>query len=943
MGHDHSETLIHEIFRAQSEKDPEGTALRYGNETITYSALEARAAQLAVGLVARGIGSGSTVGLHMDRSIDWVVGILGVLKTNAAVVPLPASNPEGWLRDILAFSSLDLVVDQGQGVPDPRPPTDVVSFSGLLAEVGFTFEKPASEIETGDPQQPAFVLCSSGSTGRPKMIVRSHDSFFHRFRWTWGEHPFGPGEVCCQKAHMTTTHSVYELLEPLLVGVPVVIIPDEAVRNLEVFWRLIRENGVTRLLIVPSALRASLDVPGFSAPPMNVLVIMGEYLNTRLAERTLKAFPEDTKVFSIYGSTEASSTLVCDVRKYLRPSEELPLGVPISSDVRPLVLDRDSATVEPGGEGRLFMAGTALFQEYFKDPEMTEEAFSEFPDVPSPVYDTKDQVRLSTSGEIQYVGRVDDTVKIRGFRVDLPEVERGLLLHPDVGQAIALATDQLGEGTSLIGFYTPNTIHRSEVAATLRQHLPSYMVPSFLVGLESFPLTASAKVDRIKLLERFAQRADVPVSDSGLTTTEEKVMAVWKGTLGHSQFGATDNFFEVGGDSLSVFTLAHSICDGFGITPDQMPEQSIYNAPTVSEMAVRVEGILSGDVPVGNTDSPIRVTLRKGLAPDKSPLFLIASAGGTLGVYQKLAGALTTDREVIGIRDPFVWGQRDPTEGFQRWVGLYLDAIRERQPSGPYFIGAYSAGGAWGLEIARQLQEQGQEVPLLALIDPLALDRRNKWRYGHWALQATWMGPVFREIVKLVGRLRAPFLRLVGAIRTSPGPNNHTFSDQMVEEITRYASTKKSHIRALAGLMELNTGVPYDLADDAFLGIPAEEYLGVLLARVAELTPEVDPSTVERIAVQYELQARSQHAYELRAYDGFVWLAQARTKYLGLLEAQLRPHLKHLETQVYDLGTPTVRTAAIVERFGSLEAHFRCMRDDQFVASLAKGLDRFLG
>jgi non-ribosomal peptide synthetase component F len=272
--------------------------------------------------------------------------VLAILKANGAVVPLPPSYPSPRIAEILLHARLDGIVEEGDSALDPSLPGRRLSVEELLEAPG------AGPVpEGGDPDQAAFVLSSSGSTGRPKMIVRSHRSFFHRLRWTWSQHPYQPGERCCQKSHMTTTHAIYELFEPLLKGVPVVMIPDDEVRDLEGFWDTIRARGISRLLIVPSQLQASLALPGFVPPPLRVVVLMGEYVSPALAGQALAAFPADIRIYSIYGSTEASSTLVCDLRESYRPEAELPLGHPIDPAVKALVVAGDGAVVPTGRWG----------------------------------------------------------------------------------------------------------------------------------------------------------------------------------------------------------------------------------------------------------------------------------------------------------------------------------------------------------------------------------------------------------------------------------------------------------------------------------------------------------------------------------------------------------------------------------------------------------------
>jgi len=278
----HPQELLHEHFLQQVHRIPDRLALPADGRSVTYQELGARVERLAGALAGEGIGAGSMVGVHMERSIEWVACVLAVLRVNAAVVPLPPSYPAARLGDILRYAGLDGILEGGDSTLDPGLPGRRLSVERLMEASPAT----AAPIP-GHPDQPAFVLASSGSTGRPKMIVRSHGSFFHRLRWTWREHPYLAGERCCQKSHMTTTHAIYELFEPLLQGVPVVLISDREVRNLEGFWDTVRARRVSRLLVVPSQLQASLAMPGFVPPPARVLVLMGEYVNPILAEQAV--------------------------------------------------------------------------------------------------------------------------------------------------------------------------------------------------------------------------------------------------------------------------------------------------------------------------------------------------------------------------------------------------------------------------------------------------------------------------------------------------------------------------------------------------------------------------------------------------------------------------------------------------------------------------------
>lgn len=929
---------LERLFIEQSQRTPDRIALFEGARSITYAQLDARSARVAAALRSRGIAEGSVVGLHIDRSIDWVAGVLAILRANAAVMPLPPNYPSARLKDILAQAGAPAVIHNRATQLDPALGQHSLDFDELCGEAAAPPEAGREE-DDGDPDRAAFVLCSSGSTGLPKMIVRSHRSFFHRLSWTWTQQPFSAGEIGCHKAHTTTTHGLYELFEPLLRGVPAVIVPDTQVRDLEQFWSVVRSHAVTRLLIVPSAMKASLDMPGFTPPALRVVVLMGEHLQSGLAQRIVDAFPAATRLYSIYGSTEASSTLVCDLRESTQPGQELPLGVPITRDVGVHVLDRNLDPVEPGQSGRLYISGPALFTGYFRNPDLTSSVVVTDPRNAKRLYDTRDDVRRTPDGKLIFAGRADDTVKIRGFRVELTEVERAIAAHPEVTQAAVVATGADTAEAALIGFFTPRNVMLEEIYQALRDRLPPYMIPSSLVGLDAFPLTERSKLDRKRLLAEHLPALPDELDVRTMSDFERRVAAQWERTLGHRRFDRHNSFFEVGGTSLTTSVLVHGLRAEFNLDREQLPGQFAYRFPTVAAMAQQFEG---GERPPGAAvagGASVLVTLRRATDASKAPLFFVSSAGGTVGAYQKVAATLRYEGELVGIRDPYVDGDRDPADGFERWVAHYLEAIRNHQPQGPYLLVAYSSAGVFGYEMARRLRQQGAEVGLLALIDPLDIGGGSRRNFGWWASRATYSQPGLRRLVRLAGWLRRPsagLLRTLANRRAGehpvPSPDEHR---QQREE----AIHARGRLMALAALMELNTGLPLDLSDADIPTQPPESTLRALQDRVAQLMPGVDAETIERIAIQYPMQTRAQQAYVLRPCDAPVLLVEPLTPYAGLVESQLRPYLARMRAVRLELGVADERVRAISARFGALAPHYLSMRDDKFAAALGRELD----
>ena len=918
-------------FEEQAARTPGDVALRSSDGTITYAELDARANQVANHLRHAGITSHAFVGLYVDRSIGAVAAILGILKLDGAVVPLPASWPAHRVTEILRYSKLDAVIDAAATPLTTETATRTVRLEDAMR----TESAAAPPVERGGSDSPAFVICSSGSTGTPKMIVRSHRSFLHRLQWTWEQHPYTADDVCVQKSFQATTHAVYELFEPLLRGVAVRIIPDESLRDMAGFWDLLAEEGATRLLIVPSMLQASLDMPGFVSPPLRVLVLMGERVSAALAARVATAFPAGTRIFSIYGSSEASSTLVTDLRSSDSLGEDPPLGSPISPEVRAFVLNADLEPVAPGGIGMLHVSGPPVFTGYFRNPEGTDAVFETLG--AERLYRTADQVRVLADGKFLFVGRTDDVVKVRGFRVDLSEVERWLSRGPGVGQCIVAPYPDAKSANTILAFVTPSDVQTQALFAWLHSHLPAYMLPSAILPVDRFPQTPSGKIDRRRLV---ADHRDVAANSPGVkyeSDTERTIASVWADLL---QIGVVErdrSFFEIGGTSLTVFAAAHRLRVAFGLSTQALGAATLYTYPTVAALAGAIDRGTEAE------SETVLVPLRRGDGSGRPPLFVVSSAGGTLGAYEKVVRALRTPRDVVGLRDPFLAGDRDPTGGFQAWARLYTDAIRRRQPRGPYHILAYSSAGAFGYEIAQQLRADGEDVALLALVDPVAMDYASR-RFGHWALSARFMSGKVRRVVRWAGQLRGVVPRVLRAKRTAGNDvNDWILSASEFNNHASWATSDRDNILRFAALLELNTGRPFAIHSAELDAVAPSEYLDVLLARVARVDASIEPEMIRRAVIQYELQVKSQHRYRPQRYDGAMYMFDAAGPFSGLEAAHLRPYVRKLHARSLPFDGLSERARELLAPFPEgLRAHYGCMRNDTFTERLAAELSAAL-
>ncbi len=419
---------------------------------------------------------------------------------------------------------------------------------------------------------------------------------------------------------------------------------------------------------------------------------------------------------------------------------------------------------------------------------------------------------------------------------------------------------------------------------------------------------------------------------------------MWRAVLTHGAFAADSKFFEVGGSSLTAFAVVFRLRDEFGLDRSQLSDQTLYQYPTVKALAEYIDGVRAGEAPPLPLPQSLLVTLKRGSDSRRPPVFMISSAGGTLGAYEKLTRSLEIANEIIGVRDPFLWGMRDPTLGLQKWVAEYVRAIRERQPQGPYYIIAYSSAGAIGYEIAQHLRRADEEVALLALIDPLAIDRGSKRRFGYWSLESRFNRRIIARVT-----LIAWWLRLLVPDRfreTGRYARDYNVAPSEADFLKLAAAAKASpvHIRSISALLELNTGLPFTLTDSEMTEAAPDRDLDALLGRAKRVAPEIDPQMIEDILVQYQLQVRSHHAYRLQAYDGRVVLFDPRGPYNGLLAAQFRPYVSDLRVRTVALGEQSDRTRELSVYFSDrIRSHYLSMRDDIFVQSVAEELEHLLG
>jgi amino acid adenylation domain-containing protein/non-ribosomal peptide synthase protein (TIGR01720 family) len=599
---------LHAWIEDQAARSPEAVALSFETEELTYGELDRRADRLARRLRAEGCGPESRVGVLLERSLELLVALLGILKAGAAYVPLDPDHPadrlafqdrNARLRQIVTRSSL---ADRLPGAADRF----------LFLEHGEPGDLAAGSLAVPvDPDHPAYVLYTSGSTGKPKGAVISHRAIVNRLLWMQEALQLSAADRVLQKTPVSFDVSVWELFWPLMMGARLVVARPGGHRDNAYLAQHIAAEGITVLHFVPSMLQLFLEEPGAGeCCTLRDVVCSGEALPAELARRFAARLGArlGARLHNLYGPTEAAvdvTSFVCGAADGAdgRGIPGIPIGRPIAN-TRIHLLDRGLQPVPVGVPGELFIAGVNLARGYVERPDLTAERFlpdSEGGEPGGRVYRTGDLARWRNDGAIEFLDRLDHQVKIRGVRIELGEIEAALLALPGVREAVVTARED-GSAKRLVAYVVGETPAEA-LRQALRERLPETMVPAAFVALAALPLNANGKVDR-KALPAPEQPAARVGSVAPRTREEEILAAVWAQVLRLPRVGVNDNFFALGGDSiLSVQIVARARQAGLLFTMRQLFEHPTVEAlalhATVAEAAGGAgQGPVAGEVPL---------------------------------------------------------------------------------------------------------------------------------------------------------------------------------------------------------------------------------------------------------------------------------------------------------------------------------------------------------
>ncbi|WP_422396269.1 amino acid adenylation domain-containing protein [Pseudomonas trivialis] len=691
---------VQQLIEAQVSRTPDAQALVFAAESLSYAQMNARANRLAHRLIQQGVGPDVLVGVAMERSIEMVVALLAVLKAGGAYVPLDPDYPRDRLAYMLEDSQVHLLLTQAhlmQALPTRDPERCLLVEQGDRWLSAYADTNPDVAV---DAENLAYVIYTSGSTGQPKGAGNRHCALTNRLLWMQQAYALDTDDTVLQKTPFSFDVSVWEFFWPLMTGARLVVAAPGDHRDPSRLVELIKRQQVTTLHFVPSMLQAFLQDPQAArCQGLQRIICSGEALPVDAQQQVFAKLP-NAGLFNLYGPTEAA----IDVTHWTCVDEQrdsVPIGRPIAN-LRTHVLDALLQPVAAGVAGELYLGGVGLARSYHRRPGLTAERFVPCPFQPGErLYRTGDRVRQRMDGVIDYIGRLDHQVKLRGLRIELGEIEARLLEHPQVREASV----QVHEGKYLVGYLVlqdSTQAWRDALSAHLLAHLPDYMVPAQWVLLERMPLSPNGKLDRKAL-----PAPDASVHERRFVAArnplEQTLVAVWREVLEVEQVGVEDNFFESGGHSLLVLMLKERIRKAVGV---ELSVSQLMLNPTVAGQAACLEGSAGRSLIV-----------RLNSQTQGTPLYLFHPSYGSVHCYKAIALALREQRPVMGVMCRALAEEGSEVPAWAAMVEDYTAQLLKAQPEGPFRLAGWSLGGNLAMEVAYCLEQAGRQVECVGWID----------------------------------------------------------------------------------------------------------------------------------------------------------------------------------------------------------------------------------
>ncbi|EGK09175.1 non-ribosomal peptide synthetase [Desmospora sp. 8437] len=712
--------LVHQLIQEQAERIPDVVAVVGEQGRLTYGELNRRANRLAHYLRKKGVGPGVLVGVHLERSWELMISLLAIWKAGGVYLPLDPFYPKERIAMIvkdakasLLLTSRKLSESLSSGIKVPLL---------LMDEEWKAIEEESSANGTlagaWSPDHLAYVIFTSGSTGRPKGVSVTHRALMHQMEWTRRKYPLEMEDAVLFKTSICFDPSLMEMCNPLLCGARVVLGPPGTEMRPEKQVEIIQNEGVTRLLLVPSILERLLDLPSFSeCTSLKEVWTGGEILTPDLERRFFSKMKAN--LVNMYGPTECC----IGVTAWDCTPEKTEGRIPIGSGApfaQLYVLDHHMQPVPAGVVGELYLGGPMLAEGYINRPDLTEEVFISHPFSGEPgarLYKTGDRVRYREDGTLECLGRVDHQVKVRGVRIELQEIEALLRKHQGVKKAAVLAREDESGETGLVAYLIPEEepVATAKLRLYLQDFLPAYMIPTHFIFMDAFPVHENnGKLDYKAFPSPIPSR-DKEVYLAARDRMELEMVKLWEKVLHINDIGLTDNFFDIGGHSLKAVELLDAIHETFDV---ELPLTTLFQKSTVMELCDHIRD----EVPIWGE---ILVCMQKGDGSE-APFVMIHPGGGGVLCYYHLTKALGAHQTVYGIQAVGYESGESPLTDIHEMADLYVERLCAQLPRGPYRFLGWSFGATLAYEMTRRMEKRGKKVEFLGLLDAHPFDCRDE-------------------------------------------------------------------------------------------------------------------------------------------------------------------------------------------------------------------------
>jgi amino acid adenylation domain-containing protein len=758
-----SEKCIHQLFEDRTVLDSERIALVFDGGELTYSDLNEKADCLAVVLQSYKIGTGDFVGLLLKRSPELIICLLAILKAGAAYVPLTLSDPINRTRSIIESAGIKFVITNTGHEIDLKGNFERLNIEQVIKQSGdFRVASKNIVIRSTDP---AYIIFTSGTTGTPKGVLVSHKSVINVIEWVNKTFGISHSDKLLWITSLSFDLSVYDIFGILAAGGIIRIVSDKDCQDPDKQYDLLLNEGITFWDSAPQSLQQL--TPPFESKgnpclynSLRLVFLSGDWIPLSLPIAVTSFFPSAV-VVGLGGATEATIWSNYFIINKIQPEwKSIPYGKPIQN-TRYYILDDNLDHVGIRQSGNLYIGGDCLALGYYNDPVLTNSKFIADPFNPGyKLYLTGDKAQWLADGNIEFLGREDEQIKIRGYRIEMGEIKNAALENKAIKEAIVLSDKSDRHDIKVILFITTYDNRKLEVKdlkRELRGRLPDYMIPTSIIQYDEFPATINGKIDTKALFSDYVKSLNdnmlknikiKPGKDLHFVTpVYEIIYNIWSEALKMKDISLTDNFFEIGGNSLLAISVFLKIKSAFNVELDL---KVFFASPRILDLGEVIE--ITKQKMVDNKPDEFSNIMHFNIGGNKTPVFLVHLDNGNYIISDHLG----PDQPVYGFFHPGSEGEAIRYQNVNQMAKAYLDNVLALNPAGPFYLIGFSFGGVLAFEMAVQLQKAGHEVPFLVLIDslsPLAW-KPIKWQSNFFKImRKNILGPLRRWLereIKLI-------------------------------------------------------------------------------------------------------------------------------------------------------------------------------------------------